>query len=253
MNHLTISARRNSEGKACKKRTTTKLISGILLAMLLMPIAALADDDKAPPSGRSAGGRGCGTTMPIAQSNLPSLILLAPQENFKQTVSTRPTLAWFVRDVTPVAMEFKLYRQENDRYRLIKEIKDEQFKTAPGIMVLSLAQTTPELAIGRYRWQVVLVCDRSHPSSNLFAESELEVVPLPADLKTRLEKTRDRFSQVLLYAQANFWYDALGSALVLSGNNTALKDPRLSLLDKVTLNNTERQLLQDSKIHSMQR
>ena len=253
MNHLTISARRNSEGNAACKWTATRLISGILLAMSLIPIAALADDDKAPPSGRSAGGRGCGTTLPIAESNLPSLILLAPQGNSKQTVSTRPTLAWFVRDVTPVAMEFRLYRQENNRYRLIKEIKDEQFKTAPGIMVLSLAQTTSELAIGRYRWQVVLVCDRSHPSSNLFAESELEVVPLPADLKTRLEKTRDRFSQASLYAQANFWYDALGTTIVPSDNNAALKDPRLSLLDKVTLNNIERQLLQNSKIHSIQR
>jgi Domain of Unknown Function (DUF928) len=250
MNHSAITA--------CTKQTATRLISGILLGLLLIPVAALADDpDTAPPSGRSAGGRGCGTTTQTAQPNVefnvPSLILLAPQGGSKQTVSTRPTLAWFVRDAAPVSMEFRLYRQENNRYRLVKEIKDEQFKTSPGIMVLSLNQTTPELAIGRYRWQVVLVCDRSHPSSNLFAESELEVVPLPLDLKTRLEKTRDRFSQASLYAQANFWYDALGSAIGLSDNNTGLKDPRLSLLDKVTLNNTERQLLQNSTIHRIQR
>ncbi len=253
MNHLTISARRNSKGAAaCQKQTATRLISGILLAMSLMPIAALADDDKAPPSGRSAGGRGCGTTTQIAQSNVPSLILLSPQESSKQAVSTRPTFAWFVRDAAPVLMEFRLYAQDaNNRYQLVKEVKDDQFKTSPGIMVLSLAQTTPELAIGRYRWQVVLICDRSHPSGNLFAESELEVVPLPADLKTRLEKTHDRASQASLYAQADFWYDALGTAI--GSSNTGLKDPQLSLLNKMMLNNTEQQLLQNSAIHPIQR
>lgn len=245
MNNLTI--------KAFKKQTVNRLIVVIMLGLSLMPVAAWADDDEAPPSGRSSGGRGCGTAAQTVQSDIPSLILLAPQGSAK-TVSTRPTFAWFVRDATPVAMEFRLYAQtENNRYKLVKEIKDDRFKTVPGVMVLSLAQTTPALAIGRYRWQVSLVCDRSHPSSNLFAESEIEVVSIPLDLKTRLEKTPDPFSQASLYAQANFWYDALGTAISSSGNNAGLKDPRLSLLDKVALSSTERQLVQDSKIHSIQR
>jgi Domain of Unknown Function (DUF928) len=240
-----------------KKQTTTTLISVILLGLLLIPVAAKADEDEAPPSGRSAGGRGCGTTAQTVQTDIPSLILLAPPGRSK-TVSTRPTFAWFVRDDDSVSMEFRLYvQEENNRYRLIKEIKDDRFKTSPGIMVLSLAQTTPELAIGRYRWQIVLVCDRSHPSSNLFAESELEVVPMPLDLRTQLEKTPDPFSQASLYAQANFWYDALRIAIASSGsntgNNSGIKDPRLSLLDKVTLNNNERQIIQNSAVHLMQR
>jgi Domain of Unknown Function (DUF928) len=239
--------------KAYKKKTATRLILVTLLGLSLMPVAAWADDDEAPPSGRSSGGRGCGTAAQTVQSDVPSLILLAPQGSAK-TVSTRPTFAWFVRDATPISMEFRLYSQaENNRYKLVKEIKDDRFKTVPGVMILSLAQTMPELAIGRYRWQVALVCDRSHPSSNLFAESDLEVVPMPLDLKTRLEKTPDPFSQASLYAQANFWYDALGTAIGSSSNNTALKDPRLSLLDKITLNTRERQILQNSAVHQMQR
>jgi hypothetical protein len=152
-------------------------------------------------------------------------------------------------------MEFKLYRQEeNDRYRLIAEIKDDRFKTSPGITILSLAPTNPELAIGRYRWQVVLVCDPSHPSSNLFAESELEVVSLPPELKTQLAKTSDPLDRALLYNRAGFWYDALGIAIALSSSSdSGLKDPRLSLLDKVTLNDTERQIVQSSAVRLMQR
>jgi Domain of Unknown Function (DUF928) len=245
MKHLTI--------KSCKKQMATRLMSVILLGLSLTPVVAWADDDEAPPSGRSSGGRGCGTAVQTVQSDIPSLILLAPQGSAK-TVSTRPVFTWFVRDAAPVSMEFRLYAQaENNRYKLVKEIKDDRFKTVPGVMMLSLAQTTPELALGRYRWQVALVCDRSHPSSNLFAESELEVVAMPLDLKTRLERTPDRFSQASLYAQANFWYDALGTATRTSDNNSGLKDLRLSLLDKVTLSNVERQLVQGSKIHPIQR
>ncbi|MGV0027424.1 DUF928 domain-containing protein [Phormidesmis priestleyi] len=230
----------------------TRLISAILLGLSLMPIAALADDDKAPPSGRSAGGRGCGATTQ-STPGAPSLILLAPQGRANQTVSTRPTFAWFVRNSAAVPIEFRLYAQENNRYKLIKEIKDDSFKSAAGITVLSLAQSTPELAVGRYRSQVELICDRSHPSGNLFAESELEVVSMPSALKTQLGETSDRASQVSLYAQSNFWYDALGTAINSLSDNTALKDLRSSLINKMALNNTERQLLQDSVIHPIQR
>ena len=215
-----------------------------------MPIAALADDDKTPPSGRSAGGRGCGTTTQPTLVGAPSLILLAPQGRANQTVSTRPTFAWFVRDSATVSMEFRLYAQENNRYKLIKEIKDDSFKSAAGITVLSLAQSTPELAVGRYRWQVELICDRSHPSGNLFAESELEVVSIPAALKTQLEKTRDRAMQVSVYARANFWYDAMSLAITPADG---LKASRLSLFDKIATNNTEQQLLKESSIYSVQR
>ena len=225
--------------------------SVLLFGLLLLPTAAFADDpDKAPPSGRSTGGRGCGTAMP-SQSDVPNLILLVPQGS-QQTVSTRPTFAWFIRDNTSVPIEFRLYAQtENGHYQLVKEIKDEQFKSSPGITVLSWNQTAPELAIGRYRWQVVLVCNSDRPSSNLFATSEIEVIPIPASLKTRLEQTRDPMAQSLIYAEANLWYDALGVAIASS--SSVLKGPQSSLFDRMTLNDTERQLLRQSTVNLIQR
>lgn len=218
-----------------------------LSGLLLGSVPAFADDpDQAPSSGRSGGGRGCGTAMP-AQSDVPNIILLAPQ-GAKQTVSTRPTFVWFVRDAAP--MEFRLYAQtDHNRYQLIKQ---EQLQSSPGIMVMTLNQTSPELAIGKYRWQVVLVCDRDRPSSNLFATSDIEVIPLPSDLKTRIAQSRDPSRQASIYAEANLWYDALGTVINSPIGRTALKDSQLSLLDKIALNNTERQLVQDSSIHPIQ-
>jgi Domain of Unknown Function (DUF928) len=196
---------------------STKLISGLLIVFSLTPMAALADDpDQAPASGRSSGGRGCGTTVSSTESpsaNVPSLILLAPQADSPQTVSTRPQFAWFVRDAAPIAMEFRLYAQSIDnRYTLIKEIKDDSFKTAPGINLLTFAPTTPELPIGRYRWQVVLICDRNRPSSHLFATADVEIVKSSVDSPTPSQQ-----------------------------------------IAKMTLNDTERQLLEKSEIHPIER
>jgi len=91
------------------------------------------------------------------------LILLAPSGRLGQTVSTRPTFAWFVRDASwPI--EFRLYEHDlsNDTFKLVKEIKDEGFKSSPGIMVLSLSKSNLELSTGkRYRWQVELVCNQT--------------------------------------------------------------------------------------------
>ncbi len=193
---------------------STKLISGLLIVCSLTPIAALADDpDQAPTSGRSSGGRGCGTSLPAVEPKVPSLILLTPQADAPQTVSTRPQFAWFVRDAAPIVMEFRLYSQAaNQSYTLIKEIKDDQFKTAPGINQLTFAPTTPELPIGRYRWQVVLICDRNRPSSNLFATADVEIVASPIDSPTPSQQ-----------------------------------------IAKMTLTDTERQLLEKSEIHPIER
>jgi hypothetical protein len=245
----------NITGKATKKYAKIRLISAILLGLLLIPVAAKADnDDEAPPSGRSAGSRGCGTIASQVRSEVSTPLLLLTPPGRSKTVSTRPTFAWFVRDDVSVPMEFRLYlKEENNRYKPIAQIEDDDFKSSPGITVFSLPQTNPELAIGRYRWQVILLCDPSHPSSNLFAEAELEVVPMPPELKAQLEKTSDPLDRASLYQQAGFWYDALGMAALSGTSDSGLKDRRLSLLDRVMLNTTERAIVQNSAVHLIPR
>jgi Domain of Unknown Function (DUF928) len=236
------------------QRIVTRLTAGIVLGLWLVPALSVAQDDTAPGSGRSSGGRGCGTnTLPVAP-DAPTLILLAPSKQTGQTVSTRPTFAWFVRDTVSSPLEFRLYEQDNDRFKLVKEIKDERLRSMPGITVMAPGGTLPELTIGkRYRWQVELVCNPSRPSSNLFAEAVIDVVPMQAGLKTQLAQARDRLGQAKLYAQANLWYDVLKAAFTPPSSATQLQALRQSLLDTVAINATERKLLQDSSIHAIQR
>jgi Domain of Unknown Function (DUF928) len=191
-------------------------------------------------------------TLP-SHKGIPALILLAPNNQPGQTTSTRPTFAWFVRDAEAVPLEFRLYEQDNQDFKLIHEIKGDRLQSNPGIMVLDANASMPELAVGRrYRWQVELVCNANRPAGNPFAEAELEVVPLQSSLKSRLQQTRDRVDRAQLYDQANLWYDLLHSALVPSSSLEAIKALQSSLFNRVTLNSIERNVLQNSAIRPVQ-
>lgn len=228
----------------------SRLIAGTLIGFCLFPFVSWAADDRAPPSGRSAGTRGCGSmTMPV-QSDVPALILLAPSQQPGKTTSSRPTFAWFVRDANGLPMEFRLYEQTPTGFQLVQEIKGDRLKSTPGIMVLPPDQTMPELVSGKnYRWQVELICNPDSPSGNLFAESELQVVAIQPQLKSQLQQQRDRMKQAQLYAQANLWYDSLSVAFSPLNNPTELKNLQLSLLDKVATNPSEQALLQNSRVY----
>jgi Domain of Unknown Function (DUF928) len=222
------------------------------------PLTVLADNKKPPPdqaptSGRSSGSRGCGTTVASNQTG-PALILLSLTASPAQTVLTRPTFAWFVRDNTSVPIEFRLYERENNSYKLVKEIKDNSFKSTAGITVLTLSESAPSLNVGKqYRWQVVLVCDQARPSGNLFAESDIQVAPIQPSLKSQLERARDILGQAKLYASSNLWFDALGIVLKYPSNEIQVKDFRSSLFNNITAHNPELQVLQNSTIRSVQR
>lgn len=242
-------------------RSRSFLLTGAMLSSLLLPTLALADDDKAPPSGRSSGGRGCGSATALTTSTVPALILLTPQQQRGQTAATRPTFAWFVRATSPRPLEFRLYEVEPNQFKLVKEVKSDRLTAIPGIMVLPFTPSDPELVVGkRYRWQVELVCDANRPSSNLFAEAEFEVVPLQANLKTQLSRSKDRVGEARLYLQANLWLDALailfegiGNSTKPPGNAVEAKALITSTLSRVATNATEQTLLQNSPIHRIQR
>ncbi|MGI0489396.1 DUF928 domain-containing protein [Pantanalinema rosaneae CENA516] len=244
----------DSTFKTFGQRVLTSLLTGLVAAGLLVSTAAQADEDKAPPSGRSAGGRGCSTASQPLPTEVPALILLTPNQHPGQTASTRPTFAWFVRDAAAVPLEFRLYERQNDGFKLVEEIKGDRLKSSPGIMVLSLEDVPIELAVGkRYRWQVELVCNPGRPSGNLFAESEFEVISLKPALKTQLDHAQDPLAQANLFAQADLWYDALETILDPMSQQTQLQRLRLALLDRVATNTVEQQLLHNSEIHPVQK
>ncbi len=243
---------------------STVALNVTLSLLLLMSTVTLANahkSDDPPPNttGASGGSRGCETQVETSLSSMPALILLAPTQRFGQSVATRPTFAWFVRDSGSWQMEFRLYEYDpaTKQSKLVKEIKDENFKSSPGIMVLSLS--SPELSIGRrYLWQVELVCNANRPSGNPFAMAATKVVPVPPDLKTKLSQTNDPLSRATLYEKADLWYDTLGIILA-APDELRLRELKKSLLEQVTagaeiaVREQAKVELTNSTIHQLQR
>jgi len=91
-----------------------------------------------------------------------------------------------------MANQFRLYRHDlnNDTFKLVKEIKDREGLKFPGIMVLSLSKSNLELSTGKaISWQSRTNFSKPSFYLNLFAESEIEVVPTQAKLRTQLSGT----------------------------------------------------------------
>ncbi|MFB2894664.1 DUF928 domain-containing protein, partial [Aerosakkonemataceae cyanobacterium BLCC-F50] len=166
-----------------------RLLSASILTLFLSIVSAAfakynPPPDQRPPRGNSIGGgsRGGGGCSGTSKTTLTAL---APQQHIGQTVSTRPTFAWFVPDSQSYKIEFTLYEYTSGNGP--KRIEKIQLNSSPGIMKLSLPETIPDLTVGKtYLWQVAVLCNVNYPSNDLVTRAEIEVVPLPMNIKTLL-------------------------------------------------------------------
>lgn len=195
------------------------LISCALIVTISLTQPALAayqpPTDLKPPSvyTDSSGVRGG-----CKPSGGRSPTILAPITHVGQTTLSHPTFAWFVPDDQPTPMEFTLYEFDTNDDPSKLAYKHE-LQSLPGIMKLSLPIQLPGLTVGkRYLWQVETLCNRNHPSRNLLARAEIELVQMLPTLKTALSYRHQHSQKAILYAQAGIWYDALGEALSSTAN-----------------------------------
>lgn len=202
------------------------LLTGCALGCVLVTTPAMAEyqppTDQKPPSSytQSAGPRG---GCEVAEE--AGLTALAPQNHVGQTTLSHPTFAWFVPDSNSLPLEFALYKYTpTGNVQLAYKTR---LRTTLGIMKLSLPKNYPGLVLGRYIWQVAMLCNPNHPSSDMVAKAEIERVEMLPILAKKLPQTRDRAAKVELYAQAGLWYDALAEALW----EASLKSEAASLLE----------------------
>jgi len=197
------------------KPINNKLAACFILSLLLTftPLALAKykpPQDQRPPGGYTSttGSRGgCEENM-----GNKLLTVLAPQAHIGQTASIHPTFAWFVPNFSSLPMEFTLYTYDSSNVpKIAEKIK---MQTSPGIMNLSLPKDKPGLTKGqKYLWQVAILCDLNHPSNDLVAKAEIEVVEMPKELTKKMPMVRDRLEMTKLLAEAGLWYDALAEAM----------------------------------------
>jgi len=207
------------------KYIKAKLITSSILGLsLLITPAALADykppaEQKSPSDYTGTGGsRGCpGEEMPLtADGERIPLTALVPLTHVGQTVSTRPTFAWFVPDNTKKPMQLRLYEYDSEGHPKREPIVEINFKelSSPGIMTFTLPEARQKLKVGdTYLWQVSITCNPDKPSSDLIARGDIQVVEKPSDWENILS---DRANLSDFYTDEGLWYDALREAIKLA-------------------------------------
>lgn len=166
-----------------------------------------------PTNPSSPSRTGGNTTRGSCNSSTGNtLTLLAPLGHIGRTVSTRPTLVWFISDAKPYPIELSLF--EYDSNGKGKRLLSANLQSTRGLMQWSLPVDQPELSVGkRYLWQVAVLCDRNRPSKDQIAEAVVEVVASPTGLNAELSAARSPLKQAEVYAKAGIWYDALSATL----------------------------------------
>jgi hypothetical protein len=212
------------------------LFSLAIAISLILPYSRVSAEEKPPNTGgRAAGSRGCEATAATA-SDMPSLMLITPQQQAVKTSDQHPAFAWFIRDAALKPIVFRLYQYEaKQSLKKIWERRSTDLVSQRGISVLMLPETVPALNVGtRYLWQVELVCQIDRPSSNLFAEADFQVV----------ERSSSNSLKVDDLLAAGLWHDAL---------KVAWRDPAAIelLLRQVTTNSTELNHLKQSSIQQI--
>ncbi|MEM8831876.1 MAG: DUF928 domain-containing protein, partial [Cyanobacteria bacterium P01_G01_bin.19] len=139
------------------------------------------------------------------QDNKLKLTAIAPYSHVGQTTSIYPTFTWFIPDGEYFPLEFHLEEYTNNSQ--LKTTYKENLNSKPGMMSLSLPQSSPGLSVGKkYRWKIVLRCTRYKAVVTM---AEIEVVPVTPELNTAAQKTSGIDRRVNLYSSTGLWYNAL--------------------------------------------
>lgn len=211
-------------------KTTFRLLLLFLFLLLyqgmVRPVQAGYEPPKqpsAPKGGNStAGSRGnCSRTTEYV------VTLLAPDRYVGQTISSHPSFMWYVLTPQVYPLEFRLYKfRDEGTWKLLHKVEG---KSQYGMMLYRFPLAEKELERStRYRWEIVLVCDGNYPSRSVVVSTEFEVVALPIQLQKQLLLKNNIIDRSQLYAQAGFWYDAIGEIAELG-------DPQVQSLKRSLL------------------
>ena len=157
----------------------------------------------APDSSTTTSTATRGGCVDSTDNNL-SLTAIAPYSHVGQTTSTHPTFTWFIPDSEYFPLEFHL---EEYTAKRLKTVYKQKLASKPGMMSISLPQSSPGLTAGKkYRWKVVMRCTRYKAVVTM---AEIEVVAPSSELKTAFDRTSGISRIVDLYSSTGLWYDAL--------------------------------------------
>jgi hypothetical protein len=179
------------------------------------------------------GGRIGGGTRGVAGETL-ALSVLAPDDR-ALTISEQPTLYWFISSRTSFPVEVVVMDPTGIRPMLELTLAP---PTQAGLHAIRLADHGIRIEPGiAYRWYVAVVPDAGRRSRDILAGGTVERIAPPPELASSLSRA-GRGEQVLLYADAGLWYDALAAVTEMvdrSPGDPTSRQQRAALLKQVGL------------------
>lgn len=187
-----------------------------------------------PPQRGAPGGRvGGGTRGPSAA--FPLLWALAP-DHVGLSTEAQPRLVWYLSKVTTYPLEFTIIEGTGVTPLVEKPLSS---PTEPGIQIIRIADYDLNLEKGKtYQWFVSLVSDSEHRSTDIITGGMIQVGDVPASLGEHV-RNANPVEAARLWAQAGFWYDAMGvisTSIQANPSDAQMHDLRASLLEEVDLN-----------------
>ncbi|WP_448266440.1 DUF928 domain-containing protein [Nostoc sp. DSM 114159] len=192
--------------KANQRRLVSIFTLSLFLWVTPEAIAKFKPRTRNPPSPYSRGGgsRGC-----PGDGGIP-LTLLAPQTYVSETVSKRPTFAWFMS--TAGTVDFMLFEVKPKQLPQIV-MKAEELNSLPGVNKFVVPSTQPELTVGKkYFWRISMLC----PNGLAFESADFQVIDIPLAFKGSIKSARNSTQKVTYLAEQGLWYDAFAEALKYS-------------------------------------
>ena len=168
---------------------------------------------------RTAGG---GQRSPdcVNQDN-PSLTVLAPTNNVGTTISSNPTLFWYVPTTKAKSAQFSvLDSQDNEVYQTTLALTG-----VPGVVKLSLPHTV-SLEPGKiYRSLLMLQCNLDDHSMDTYVEGNLERKELSVVDKAKLDQATQPLQKAEVYAGASIWQETVSTLAQLRHDRPS--DPKV--------------------------
>ncbi|MEM7063412.1 MAG: DUF928 domain-containing protein [Cyanobacteria bacterium P01_B01_bin.77] len=199
-------------------RVLTRFIIALTFTGSILNASASALGTYVPPPNRqepvdqtiSGGSRRGGCNDNTSHLDLMALV---PQQHIGQTVTSQPTLVWYVPDEQSYEVRLNLakYAGGGAWTDLIKDrkIADSQQGYMSYTIPADLSLETGSI----YEWQIVLVCNPDSRSTDKVTSAQIEVVNRPIDLGSI---GGERIQQAQQYASVGLWYDAMA---LLSGSS----------------------------------
>jgi hypothetical protein len=168
--------------------------------------------------------------------NEPEIQALVP-DHVGMTVSRTPALNWFLSKPTTHQIRFTMVDN-----RLIRPVHEVELPNpqAPGIQTIDLKVLGVELDPDvQYRWYVSVVRNPDSPSQDIVAGGIIERCEFSECVVMGPRITCSDKQDVIVNAQAGFWYDAMGCLCNLINtkpSDAPLRRLRAALLRQVGLN-----------------